>query len=129
MALGTRQPGHSPGHQLAHSSNPHFLPDSGQKLAVRRIWAHNTVMADPELVRRIAESCGLSWGEADRVITDVVSYYQEPAPDFVRRRHRELQSDGHRNQEVYRRLLAEIRTRVFAAPDLTERQVRRIIYG
>ncbi|PID54577.1 MAG: hypothetical protein CSA58_00075 [Micrococcales bacterium] len=86
-------------------------------------------MADPELVRRIAESCGLSWGEADRVITDVVSYYQEPAPDFVRRRHRELQSDGHRNQEVYRRLLAEIRTRVFAAPDLTERQVRRIIYG
>ena len=85
-------------------------------------------MADPELVRRVAESTGLSAAEATRVIADVTSYYREAPPDFVRRRHHELQRKGAQNTEIYGTLNRELAERVFAAPQYSQRQLRRIVY-
>lgn len=86
-------------------------------------------MADPELVARIAASTDLTAQEADRVIEDVLAWYREPLTDFVRRRHAQQQAAGVRNEQIYRQLAAEIGRRLFAAPDLSIRQLRRIIYG
>lgn len=86
-------------------------------------------MADAQLVERIVASTDLSPAEADRVVEDVLAWYREPLLDYVRRRHAELQRGGTRNTEIYRLLAAEIRRRPFAAPEVSERQLRRYIYG
>jgi glucosamine--fructose-6-phosphate aminotransferase (isomerizing) len=43
--------------------------------------------------------------------------------------HTRLQLHGVRNPEIYRTIAAELADRVVAAPELSERQLRRIIYG
>jgi len=83
---------------------------------------------DPALVERIAASTGLAPAEAARVVEDVVAYYAEPVEDWVRRRHAHLRTYGARNEEIFARIAAELAGRVVAAPALTERQLRRIVY-
>jgi hypothetical protein len=87
------------------------------------------VSADPELVARLVESTGLDAAEAQRVIEDVVAFHAETVEEYVRRRHAHLKTHGARNDDIFARLRAELRDRVVAAPDLSERQLRRIIYG
>ena len=86
-------------------------------------------MADAQLVERIVASTDLSPAEANRVVEDVLAWYREPLLDFVRRRHGELQRLGTRNVEIYRLLADEVRRRPFAVPEISERQLRRYIYG
>jgi hypothetical protein len=86
-------------------------------------------VADRELVDRIVASTDLSQAEANRVVEDVLAWYAEPLIDYVRRRHAELRLLGSRNPEIYRLLGIEIRQRLFAAPAVSERQLRRFIYG
>lgn len=84
---------------------------------------------DQSLVSHVMASTGLSEAEAARVIEDVIAFHHEPVEDVVRRRHAELQTYGVRNAAIYPRLRAELAQRVVAAPDLSERQLRRMIYG
>ena len=86
-------------------------------------------MPDADLVSRIASSTGLRPSEAARVIDDVVAYYAEPTEDYVRRRHDELQTYGLKNAAIFEQISAELASRVVAAPDLSLRQLRRIVYG
>ncbi len=86
-------------------------------------------MGDAELVERIVASTDLSPAEADRVVEDVLAWYREPLADYVRRRHAEHRQHGRRNPEIYQALAADVRARLFAAPPLSERQLRRLIYG
>jgi hypothetical protein len=110
----------------------HVCPISGRKL--RDGWprpehGHVATAPDPELVDRIAASTGLSPAEAARVVQDVVAFHAESVEDYVRRRHTHLKTYGARNDEIFARLAAELDGRVVAAPALTERQLRRIVYG
>ena len=84
---------------------------------------------DPELIERIAISTGLSRAEAARVVEDVVAFHAEPVEDYVRRRHTQLKTYGAKNPEIFARIATELRGRVVAAPELSERQLRRIVYG
>ena len=86
-------------------------------------------MPDAELVQRVAASTGLSAAEADRVIADVLAFYDETTEAYVRRRHTELQTYGVSNPEIFARLAEELGERRVAAPQLSERQLRRIVYG
>ncbi|MEU1162543.1 hypothetical protein ACIPX0_01340 [Streptomyces sp. NPDC090075] len=82
-----------------------------------------------ELVDHLARSTPLSRGEALRVIQDVLAYFDEPAGDYIRRRHRELQAEGLVNAEIFDRIAADLKYRAVAPPELTLRQLRRIVYG
>lgn len=84
---------------------------------------------DPVIVAHVAASAGLSAAEAARVVGDVVAFHAEPVEDYVRRRHAELKTYGARNPEIFARVAAELEGRVVAAPALSERQLRRIVYG
>ena len=84
---------------------------------------------DPALVAHVVATTGLTSAEATRVIEDVVSFHVEPVEDYVRRRHAALQTYGVKNPEIFGRLADELGTRVVAPPKLTERQLRRIVYG
>jgi hypothetical protein len=87
------------------------------------------VPVDQFLVDRVAASTGLAPGEAARVVEDVVAYYAEPVEEFVRRRHQHLKTFGAKNPEIFARIAEELADRVVAAPELSERQLRRIVYG
>ena len=72
---------------------------------------------------------GLSEAEASRVVEDVVAFLAEPLEDYVRRRHTELKTYGAKNTQIFEQIAEELAARVVAAPELTERQLRRIVYG
>jgi hypothetical protein len=89
-------------------------------------------MPDPfpqDLARYLAASTGLPQSTALRVIADVTTYFGETAEEFVRRRHAELRRGRHRNDEIWPLIAAELSQRRFAAPGLSERQLRRLVYG
>ncbi|WP_216213221.1 hypothetical protein [Amycolatopsis aidingensis] len=86
-------------------------------------------MDHAELVRHIAGSTGLPPPIAARVVADVIAYFGETTEQFVRRRHAALHRRGHKNAEIWPMLLAELAARPVGAGELTERQLRRIVYG
>ena len=86
-------------------------------------------MPDPALVAHVAATTSLTPGEAARVIDDVIAFHAQPVEDYVRARHARLQAYGAKNPEIFARIADELAQRVVAAPRLSERQLRRIIYG
>lgn len=86
-------------------------------------------MSDPELVQRVAASTGLSPAVAARVVDDVLAFHAETVEQYVRRRHADLKTFGAKNEEIFARVAAELPGRLVAAPELSERQLRRIVYG
>ncbi len=84
---------------------------------------------DPaDLARYIAASTGLPQPTAARVVADVATYFNETVEEFVCRRHAELRRRQYKNDEIWPQVAAELRQRRFAAPGLSERQLRRIAY-
>ncbi len=81
-----------------------------------------------DLRGHLTGSTGLSPSEADRVIAEVLAYFDEDVPGFVRRRHSELQARGLRNEQAFTRIADELEDRRFAPPALSLRQLRRIVY-
>src|SRR5271157_4677849 len=81
-----------------------------------------------DLARYLAASTGLPQPTAVRVIADVATYFNETIEELVRRRHAELQRRQRKNDEIWPLIAAELEQRRFAAPGLSERQLRRIVY-
>jgi hypothetical protein len=84
---------------------------------------------DHDLIDRLAASASLTPTEAARVVEDVLAWYREPVEDFVRRRHAYHRLYGKRNPEIFELIAGELATRLVAAPCLSQRQLRRIVYG
>ncbi len=82
-----------------------------------------------DLIAHLVRSTPLSPGEAARVVADVLGYFSEQLPDYVRRRHAELKRHGLTNDQIFAALEAELATRRVAPPSLSARQLRRIVYG
>jgi hypothetical protein len=98
------------------------LPKSGSDRTL------GVVPVDVALVNHLVAGTGLTAAEAQRVVEDVLAFYAEPLEEYVRRRHAELKTFGAKNDEIFARIAAELGERVVAAPPLSERQLRRIIY-
>ncbi|MGB8945456.1 MAG: hypothetical protein WCD21_35265 [Streptomyces sp.] len=82
-----------------------------------------------DLVDHLTRSTPLQRGEALRVVQDVLAYFDETTEQFVRRRHRELQGQGLLNAAIFEQISADLKYRAVAPPELTLRQLRRMIYG
>ena len=82
-----------------------------------------------ELVRHVASTTRLGPAEAARVVAEVVDFFSEQVEDFVVRRHGQLQGRNLRNPAIFEQIACELETRRFPAPDLSERKIRRIVYG
>lgn len=87
------------------------------------------VNPEPALIDHLVATTGLPASEAARVVEDVLAFYDEPVDAYVRRRHAQLKTYGAKNEEIFGRIAAELRSRLVAAPRLSERQLRRLIYG
>ncbi|MFT5503307.1 MAG: hypothetical protein ACI845_003429 [Gammaproteobacteria bacterium] len=82
------------------------------------------------LIQHLCNSSSLDRAAAEKLIDEVLAYFAETVEDYVRRRHRELKLElGLSNPEIYQRLETEISQLVFNSPSLSQRQIRRIIYG
>ncbi|MFH8368790.1 hypothetical protein [Streptomyces sp. NPDC018031] len=88
-----------------------------------------TPSSHEDLLDHLVRSTPLSRGEAARVVLDVLAYFDETTEEFVRRRHRELQSGGLTNTDIFERIAAELPHRAVAPPELSLRQLRRMVYG
>jgi hypothetical protein len=82
-----------------------------------------------DLVRHIAASTGLPEATATRVVADVAAYFKETVDEFVKRRHIELRDARRKNDEIWPLIAAELAIRRFGAPEVSERQLRRMVYG
>jgi hypothetical protein len=100
----------------------------GRKLA-NAVGRAQDEAVDPELIDRVAGSAGLTPAEAARVVQDVLAWYREPVEEYVRRRHAHHHLYGRRNPETFELISAELAGRVVAPPSLSQRQLRRIVYG
>ncbi|THA26287.1 hypothetical protein E4198_17755 [Streptomyces sp. RKND-216] len=82
-----------------------------------------------DLIDHLTRTTVLPRNEAVRVVLDVLAYFDETTEDYVRRRHRELKSGGLVNSDIFERIAAELPHRAVAPPELSLRQIRRIVYG
>ena len=90
-------------------------------------------MAEPselsDLVTYLARTTRLTASEALHVVNEVLAFLNDRPEEFVCRRHRALQAEGLPNNDIYVRLRDELARWRFRAPDYSERQLRRLIYG
>jgi len=82
-----------------------------------------------ELIDYLARTSRLTSAEAERLVSEVLTFLGETPEAFIRRRHHALQGEGLGNDEIFARLAKELAERRFSAPAYTIRQIRRIIYG
>ncbi len=82
-----------------------------------------------DLLAHLARISRGDGSELDKVVRETLDYFSETVEQFVARRHAELQAEDLRNDAIWERIGAELRSRRFAAPPLTARQIRRLVYG
>lgn len=82
-----------------------------------------------ELLDHLQRTTRLSRTEAAHAVREVLAFFSESTEEFVTRRHGELQELNLDNAQIYGRIAGELRARRVAAPELSERQIRRLIYG
>jgi hypothetical protein len=82
-----------------------------------------------DLLEHLARTTALPPPAAARLVDEVLAYFSESVEAFVVRRHRELRAEDLQNEAIFARIAAELGARRFTAPPLTERQIRRLIYG
>lgn len=82
-----------------------------------------------DLLAHLGRISALGPSELTRLVEELLAYFSESIDEFVVRRHRELQTEELRNEAIFARLAEELRQRRFTAPSLSQRQIRRLIYG
>ena len=81
-----------------------------------------------DLVRRVAISTGLDEATAARVVADVLAYFGQTVEEYVVRRHQELKDRNRKNDAIWPQLVTELKDRRFKADEVSERQLRRMVY-
>jgi hypothetical protein len=82
-----------------------------------------------DLVRHVALSTGLDEATASRVVADVMAYFGQTVEEYVTSRHEDLKNRNRKNNDIWPVIMGELRDRRFRAPQATERQLRRMVYG
>ena len=63
------------------------------------------------------------------MVREVTAFCHETLEQYVVRRHLELRADRLSNPAIFERLSREIEARPFRAGPVSERRLRRIVYG
>lgn len=82
-----------------------------------------------DLIEHLARSSRLSPSEAQRIVAEVLEFFSESPEAYIARRHKQLKDRQMANPAIFERITRELSARRFAAPELSLRQIRRIIYG
>ncbi len=82
-----------------------------------------------DLLDHLCRSAAIEPEKAQQLLREMLHFYNETSNEFMQRRHLELQQQGMNNEEIYTTIQTEVAQRRFAAPAITTRQIRRVIYG
>lgn len=82
-----------------------------------------------ELLEHICNHSSLTPDEANRLVQEILAFYDESSGSFIRRRHHELQKSGMSNATIYEFIANELTHHRFTTEPMTIRQIRRTIYG
>lgn len=85
--------------------------------------------APTELIEHLCRHSSLNSFDAARLIDEILAFYDESSTSFIQRRHHELQKSGLANAAIYKQIGEELEHHRFKVEPLTERQIRRTIYG
>ncbi len=85
--------------------------------------------SDNDLIDHLCRHSPLTADQARQIVAEVNHYYRESLAEYVCRRHKQLQHQGFSNNAIYSELTNELPGRRFAQEPLSERQIRRLIYG
>lgn len=85
--------------------------------------------SDDDLIRHLQGITGLQQALLEKILDEIRAWHDEELGAWVQRRHQELRQQGLRNREIYPRLRGEARRALVRPPDLSERQIRRLVYG
>ena len=81
------------------------------------------------LIHNLQSVTGLDEGVLRKILQEIRDWYDEDLQAWALRRHRDLQRQGIPNREIFG-ILREEAGRILIRPrPLTERQIRRMIYG
>jgi hypothetical protein len=86
-------------------------------------------MRNVEFKDHVMFSFNLSEHDFTRLLDEFLGHFSSTLEAFVCQRHTELRREGKKNPEIYRLIVGEVSERRFSTETLTERQVRRIVYG
>ncbi len=87
------------------------------------------VERERELLQHLKRTTGLTEAVLQKVLDEFQHWYAKDLPTWIRDRHRELQRQGLRNRDIYPRLREEAERTLIRPEPLSERQIRRMIYG
>jgi len=82
-----------------------------------------------DLTNHLTAISGLQPPAITRILQEIFAYFDESVEEFILRRHTSLQEIGYTNVEIYNQISTELANHRFPPPTLTQRQIRRIIYG
>ena len=86
-------------------------------------------MLPSELKRHLIQTYAISEHDFDRLHEEFLTFYNQTLEEFVYRRHQELQKAGMKNHEIFQRIQSEVTGRRFGVKGLSQRQIRRLVYG
>ena len=82
-----------------------------------------------QIIQRLRDHFDLPAERAEALLDEVLDALDETVDEYVQSRHAQLQQQGWSNAEIYSRLQLELQELRFAPPTLSDRQLRRRIYG
>ena len=89
----------------------------------------DAVSLEPGFRDHLLRIVDVSERQLDKLLLELMDHWSETQEEHVLRRHRELQRDGVPNRLVYGAIRDDLSGRRYAPRSLTERQIRRLIYG
>lgn len=94
------------------------------------LWADSIPVMIPERLRtHLMRNYGFSDELIQQLWQDLLAFFVDNHEEYIRCRHLELQDQGMKNEQIYHVLRKEVLKMLFPGPKLTDRQIRRIIYG
>ena len=65
----------------------------------------------------------------NHLVEDLGEYFSKDVKEFISQKHQQLHLEGLKNEQIYKMIQKELKERRFTGPDMTVRQIRRVIYG
>jgi hypothetical protein len=86
-------------------------------------------MMDDKFKRHVIDTYNVSERDFERLYEEFLEHFGSSLEDYIRHRHFQLKAEGKKNDIIFRALIIEAARRRFPAQALTERKVRRMVYG
>lgn len=87
------------------------------------------IRLDEQFEQHLLSSYSLGKVELYRLLDDLSGAFDESVESYIQKRHLALQKEGKKNAFIYEVIQRELKTHRFIAPELSIRQIRRVIYG